>query len=84
MINSPGPYSYDGRDAGRRAGITQPQRSLVTYSLSWVSAVVADVPSQLYFRRCYAGNASGPGSELMQRVGRFAELTSTLSLQTID
>ena len=30
MINCPGPYSYDGRDKGRRAGITQPQRALVT------------------------------------------------------
>ena len=37
MINCPGPYSYDGRDKGRRAGITQQQRARVTYSLSWVS-----------------------------------------------
>ena len=37
MINCPGPYSYDGRDKGRRAGITQQQRARVTYSLSWIS-----------------------------------------------
>ena len=73
IVNCPGPYAYDGRDAGRRSGITQAHRAVVTYSMSWVSAVVADTPAQLYFRRVYAGNSS---SELMSNVGLYTTLTT--------
>ena len=41
--------------------------------MSWVSAVVADTPAQLYFRRVYAGNSS---SELMSNVGLYTTLTT--------
>ena len=75
MINCPGPYAYDGRP-GRRPGITQPERADITYSLSWMSAVTADVPAQLYFRRAYGGNTTGP---LMTRVGKFARLVNQLA-----
>jgi len=42
--------AQDGRDKARRQGITQQQRAVVTYSFSWISAVVAQMPAQLYFR----------------------------------
>ena len=42
--------AQDGRDKARRQGITQQQRAIVTYSFSWISAVVAQMPAQLYFR----------------------------------
>ena len=40
---------------------------------------MANVPSQLYFRRCYAGNSSGSGSQLMEKVGLFSDITSNYS-----
>jgi hypothetical protein len=72
-VNCPGPYAYDGR-AGRRPGITEAHRAVVTYSLSWIAAVVADMPQQLYFRRAYGGNASS--GILMHRVGQFSSLVA--------
>jgi len=68
MINCPGPYAYDGRP-GRRPGISEAERADVTYSLSWISAVTAAMPAQLYFRRAYGGNATGA---LIRRAGQFA------------
>ena len=69
LVNCPGPYAYDGR-AGRRLNITEAHRATVTYSLSWISAVTADMPAQLYFRRCYGGNATGV---LIKKAGAFTE-----------
>lgn len=37
------------------------------------------MPSQLYFRRCYGGNSSGTGSELMEKVGLFSNIVSNYS-----
>jgi hypothetical protein len=73
LVNCPGPYAYDGR-AGRRPNITEAHRATVTYSLSWISAVTADMPAQLYFRRCYGGNATGA---LIKKAGAFTEYVRT-------
>ncbi len=37
------------------------------------------MPSQLYFRRCYAGNSSGTGSELVKKVGLFSNIVRNYS-----
>ena len=40
---------------------------------------MADIPSQLYFRRCYGGNSSGGGSELIEKVGLFSNIVNNYS-----
>ena len=40
---------------------------------------MADMPSQLYFRRCYGGNSSGSGSELIEKVGLFSNIVNNYS-----
>ena len=75
MINCPGPYMYDGRP-GRRPGITEQERADVTYSLSWISAVTANMPQQLFFRRAYGGNTTGL---LMARAGQYQRIAAKFS-----
>jgi hypothetical protein len=75
MINCPGPYMYDGRP-GRRPGITEQERADVTYSLGWISAVTANMPQQLFFRRAYGGNTTGL---LMERAGQYQRITTRFS-----
>eukprot|EP00933_Yihiella_yeosuensis_P047009 TRINITY_DN42630_c0_g1_i1.p1 TRINITY_DN42630_c0_g1~~TRINITY_DN42630_c0_g1_i1.p1 ORF type:complete len:611 (+),score=65.40 TRINITY_DN42630_c0_g1_i1:131-1834(+) len=68
-INCPGPFAV-----ARQQGYSDKDKAAVMYSMSWLSAVTADLPMQLHFR-WFGWPAMPVYNEQMKAIGRYGKIT---------